>query len=178
MKKYGWIWVLIATVIIVGFLMIMTGCVTQQACSKRFPCLKETDTTHTVVTTVTRHDTVFKFQADSSALEALIDCSQGKARLTEILAYTQGKVVKIPIIKMKHDTLVIECRVDSSKVAVTYFEKHTTEFTKIKTQAVQIEFRQTSFQSFLMWAGIIAMGIIVIFVIIRFGIPLIKKAIL
>ena len=178
MKKYGWIWVLIATVIIVGFLIIMTGCVSQQACSKRFPCLRETDTTHTVVTTVTRHDTVFKFQADSSALEALIDCSQGKARLTEILAYTQGKVVKIPIIKMKHDTLVIECRVDSSKVAVTYFEKHTTEFTKIKNQAVQIEFRKTKFDGFTFWWFFISAGLIFIFLLIKFGIPLIKKAVL
>lgn len=151
---------------------------TQKKCAERYPCLKETDTTTSKVVTIERHDTVFKFEADSSSLRALIDCSQGKARLAQILAYTQGKTVKIPIIRMKHDTIIVDCRVDSSQVAVTYFSKHTTEFTKIKNQAVQIEYRKTKFDGFTFWWFFLSAGLLFVYLVIKYGIPLIRKAIL
>ena len=163
------------TLIIIS-LIALSGCVTQEKCSKQFPCLKETDTTRTKIVEVVRHDTIFEFQPDSSSIQALIECEGNIPRLKQIIAYNQGKRIEIPIIKFKDKVLYVECRVDSAKVAKTWFEKRTTEYTKIKQNSVQVEFRQKSWQAALMWAGIVALVIILVYIIIRFAIPLLKKA--
>ena len=148
------------TFFIVSLLLLTTGCITHEKCSKQFPCLKETDTTRTKIVEVVRHDTIFEFQPDSSSIQALIECEGNIPRVKQIIAYNQGKRIEIPIITFKDKVLYVECRVDSAKVAKTWFEKRTTEYTKIKQNSVQVEFRQKTWQSALMWAGIVFITIL------------------
>ncbi len=148
------------TFFIVSLLLLTTGCITHEKCSKQFPCLKETDTTITKIVEVVRRDTIFAFQADSSSIQALIECEGNIPRLKQIIAYSQGERIEIPVIRLKHDTMYIDCRVDSSQVAVSYFERHVTEYTKIKQNSVTVEFRQKTWQSALMWAGIVFITIL------------------
>lgn len=138
--------------------LMLSGCVTQEKCSKRFPCLKESDSTRIIKEYVERHDTAWRFAADSSTMQALIECEGEVPRLKQIIAYTQGKRVEIPVIKFRDKILYVECKIDSETVSKTYFERHRSEFEKIQQVKVQTEFRQRSYQAALMWLGVLALA--------------------
>jgi hypothetical protein len=146
--------------------IILPGCITQQKCSERFPCIESTDTiVRDSVQTIVR-DSVLIVPSDSSALQALLECDKEQVRLKQIIAYTTGKYVEIPIIRIKDNVIYVECKADSLRIAWTWYERNRFKYVKTMTQAVQVRYQLTKWQSFLYVSGYILWGIILLAIIV------------
>jgi len=138
---------------------------TREKCLERFP--PRVDSIYTSEVVYLPQDTFIKIQADTSALRALIDCEGEIPRLKQIIAYTAGKEVKIPIVKIRHDTLFVDCIVDSAVIAFRYYERHTDKFAK--SREIIRENYLTGWQLAQVWAGRILGGILLFYLLLSIG---------
>ena len=165
-------------------LLIFSSCITQKKCSERFPCVKQSDTITKDSIIYIPHDSLIELPADSSYIQAYLGCvdengnlTRDKVRLMQIIAYKSGSKVNLPDLKLHDSLLSVICKVDSSKVAIYWFEKYVNRHVKIKQVAVNVEYRLKTWQAAFMWAGICLSIAVLIWLIFKFGIPLVKKAI-
>lgn len=151
-----------------GLIILITfsGCVSQRQCTKRFPCTGQTDTVIRSETVFIPHDTVIKIPADSSFIQALIDCRGQTAKLMQTVQYGTGKRANLPIVRIYHDTLFVECKFDSSGIAFRYYDTHKSEFLKTSKTVIVKENYLTGWQWFQIWAGRVLFGIVLIWIVV------------
>ena len=94
-----------------------TSCINARRCAKYYPPqITKTDTL-TVTTTEHVRDTIFKIEADSSWIKALIECdSNGKATIRELLDYRNGNRSQLPRLNLVNNILTADCKCDSNKI--------------------------------------------------------------
>lgn len=121
-------------------------------------------TIDTVKIIETLRDTVVKIEADSSMIQALIECdSLGKAHIRELIEVKSGKRMPPPRIRIIKDTLKVEASIDSMSVYLTLKDRYI-EHKKMETVTNTIEVnRLTNWQKWMYNIGCIAFGIIICF---------------
>lgn len=149
--------------------LAFTSCITQEKCSKRFPCLKESDSITKDSINYTRHDSLIYTAPDSAYIKAYLGCidengklTGDKVKLIQLIAYKSGNRVNLPQVQIKDNVLSVLSKVDSVKIAISWFNKYVYRNVKIKQVAVNVEYRQKSWQAALMWAGIVFTGLLFI----------------
>ena len=116
-------------------------------------------------------DTTIQVPADSSWLQALIECdSNGHAYLREILAYKAGDQAIMPIVRIVDNTLQVDCICDSlaiyQKISKVY--DHTIESRKEKeTVTVEVN-RLTWWQRTQVYGFRILAVVVLLFLAIKF----------
>ena len=83
------------------------------------PVIVETTKTITQI----ERDTVFSVKADSSFYKAYVDCVNGRPVLRNEKSQPGAKV-NAPKVEFKDRLLRVDCKVDSSKIALKWFEKN------------------------------------------------------
>jgi len=116
-------------------------------------------------------DTIIKINQDASLIDMLFECdSLRQMQIKDVLAVTPGKNVRPASVKVNGDTLKVSCYVDSFSVYMQYkerFEKtdstiheeHDSTISKTVTTTVDCI---TSFENFEIWAGRIALILLVL----------------
>lgn len=144
-------------------LAIFCGC-----CPKLYPHKTES-TEHTITVTETIKDTVIQVQPDSSIIQALIRCdSTGRARLEEIRTLRESARVQ-QTLALKDNKLTAMAVVDSMGIYLTYKDRYKEEV-KVQTIETVIEKEVNIlhwWQKALMWAGTVALSLIVSMILFR-----------
>jgi len=126
-------------------------------------------TEHTVTVTETIRDTIIQVQPDSSIVQALIKCdSTGRARLDEIRTLKESARVQ-QTLALKDNRLTAKAVVDSMGIFLTYKERYR-EDQKVQVVETVIEKEVNVlkwWQKFLMWTGIVAVSVFLLFLIVR-----------
>ncbi len=137
-------------------------------CPKLYPHKTES-TEHTITITETVRDTVLQVQPDSSIVQALIMCdSTGRARLEEIRTLKESSRVK-QTLALDDNKLTAKAVVDSMGIFLTYKERYREEQ---KAQVVETVIEKEVnilkwWQKVLMWTGIVAVSVFLLFLIVR-----------
>ena len=97
-------------------LAVAVSCVSKKHAE---PVLVETTKTITQI----ERDTVFTVKADSSFYRAYIDCVNGRPIFRNEQSQPGAKV-NAPKVEFKDRLLRVDCKVDSSKIALKWFEKN------------------------------------------------------
>ena len=153
-----------------GFLILllaalMSGCISENRCSERYPVAERSDVfvQHDTITTV--KDSLIPLPADSGLIKALLECQDGKVVVKEILSIKPGKRL-IPFFSVQNNVLTTGAKIDSSSIYFSWKETHIRE-SRIESMTIEkTVFKVSSFQSFLIWSGGIAWAIIVVLVAI------------
>ncbi|CVK17118.1 hypothetical protein Ga0061079_11620 [Apibacter mensalis] len=100
-------------------------------------------------------DTVFQTHPDSSMLQALMECQNGKAVIKEIIKSDPGKSnLQPPKIQFKDNILTVDCEAKVQKLFATWKEKHKQEtVTVTKTEYKEIQKKLTKWQTLSLWVG-------------------------
>ncbi len=136
---------------------------------------KFTQTTHqkqtdSVFVTKLRVDTILKTLPDSSSIMALVKCQENGKAIVQMLQSNTGKRINT-IIKMKHDTILLQSRIDSAKIYFSYFQNNKyrlqTKTTDTNKEKVIVKYRIPS------WVWLVGISVI-LFLLIKFVLPYIK----
>jgi hypothetical protein len=141
-------------------IIILSGCMTQEKCWKRFP----PSVNDSIITEILYRDSTI-YITDSAGITALLECdSLGKVRIKQIKDFYAGQFVK-PSIVIRDNWLKADCKIDSGRVYFTWKETHVKE---VKTKVfVKITNKLTGLQNFLCWSGGILWCIFLIWIIIK-----------
>ena len=149
-------------------IIFLTTLVAVSCCPKLYPNKMES-TEHTVTVTETIRDTIIQVQPDSSIVQALIKCdSTGRARLDEIRTLKESARVQ-QTLALKDNRLTAKAVVDSMGIFLTYKERYR-EDQKVQVVETVIEKEVNVlkwWQKFLMWTGIVAVSVFLLFLIVR-----------
>ncbi len=149
-------------------IIFLTTLVALSCCPKLYPNKMES-TEHTVTVTETIRDTIIQVQPDSSIVQALIKCdSTGRARLDEIRTLKESARVQ-QTLALKDNRLTAKAVVDSMGIFLTYKERYR-EDQKVQVVETVIEKEVNVlkwWQKFLMWTGIVAVSVFLLFLIVR-----------
>ena len=77
------------------------------SCGSSKPTVVQNETTKIIKETV--HDTVFKIEKDSSSLEALLECQNGKVVIKNIVQSEPGRTLKSPKVRLSDNVLKVDC---------------------------------------------------------------------
>ena len=132
------------TIILIGIILIITSC-------KVVAPIASTDTTKTSRIEYINRDSII-YLSDSSGLRALLECdSLGQVRIKQIQNFYQGQFVK-PAVKVEHNILRVDCKVDSAKIYLTWKERNEATTTNIHTLVVPPQTNiLTGWQWFQIW---------------------------
>lgn len=100
------------------------------SCSSSKPIVLQNETTKTIIETV--HDTVFKIEKDSSSLEALLECQNGKVVIKQIVQGEPGRTLNSPKVRIADNLLKVECEVKAQELLAHYKNRYEAN-TTIKT---------------------------------------------
>lgn len=100
------------------------------SCGSGKPIVLQNETTKTIIETV--HDTVFKIEKDSSSLEALLECQNGKVVIKQIVQGEPGRTLNSPKVRIADNLLKVDCEVMAQELLVHYKNTHEAN-TTIKT---------------------------------------------
>ena len=149
-------------------IILLPALAVTSCCPKLYP-YKTESTEHTVTITETVRDTVIQVQTDSSIVQALIRCdSTGQARLEEIRTLKESARVQ-QTLALEDNKLTAKAVVDSMGIYLTYKERHKEE-QQVQTIETVIEKEVNIlkwWQKFLMWTGIVAVSVFLLFLIVR-----------
>lgn len=123
-----------------------------------------------VRTVETIKDTVVVIAADSSLIQALLECdSLNQVRIKQIISYKQGSNMPLPSISIQGNVLTAKASVEERNLLLQYKHKYTELLHKTSKDVTKIlEVNKLYWwQKTLMWCGI-ALLIYVITLIIRF----------
>jgi hypothetical protein len=104
-------------------------------CSSQKPIVLQNETTKTTVETV--HDTVFKIEKDSSALEALLACQNGKVVVKQIVQGKSGRALNSPRIRIADNHLKVDCEARAQELLAHYKNTHEATVQKI-TNTIEV----------------------------------------
>lgn len=151
------------------FKIILLSALTAVSCCPKLYPHKTENTERIVTVTEIVRDTVIQVQPDSSIVEALIRCdSTGRARLEEIQALRQSARVQQSL-ALKDNRLTAMAVVDSMGIYLTYKDRCKEEV-KVQTIETVIEKEVNIlywWQKSLMWAGTVALSLIVSMILFR-----------
>ena len=140
----------------------------QGCCPKLYPHTTE-NTERIVTVTETVRDTVIQVRPDSSIVQALIRCdSTGRARLEEIQTLKQSERLR-QTISLQKNRLTAKATVDSMGIYLTNKDRYREE-QKVQTIETIIEKEVNIlrwWQKALMWAGVIAIVALIVFILLR-----------
>lgn len=130
--------------------------------------MSDNRTIDTVKVIETLRDTVVRIDADSSMIQALIECdSLGQAYIKELIEVKSGRRMSPPTIKFIKDTLKIQACTDSMAVYLTLKDRYV-EHKKAETISSTIAVnRLTSWQKCMYNFGCIALGVIICFLCLK-----------
>lgn len=100
------------------------------SCGSSKPIVLQNETTKTIIETV--HDTVFKIEKDSSSLEALLECQNGKVVIKQIVQGEPGRILNSPKVRIADNLLKVDCEVRAQELLAHYKNTHEAN-TTIKT---------------------------------------------
>ncbi len=100
------------------------------SCGSGKPIVLQNETTKTIIETV--HDTVFKIEKDSSSLEALLECQNGKVVIKQIVQGEPGRTLNSPKVRIADNLLKVDCEVRAQELLAHYKSTHEAN-TTIKT---------------------------------------------
>jgi len=100
------------------------------SCGSGKPIVLQNETTKTIIETV--HDTVFKIEKDSSSLEALLECQNGKVVIKQIVQGEPGRTLNSPKVRIADNLLKVDCEVRAQELLAHYKNTHEAN-TTIKT---------------------------------------------
>lgn len=112
--------------------------------------------TDSIIVTERLRDTVVRIEADSSMIEALIECdSMGRAHLRELLDYRSGERLRPPKISIQDNILTASAEVDSMSIYLSLKDQLKEVYTGRQTDTTEyIEVnRLTWWQTLWVWAG-------------------------
>jgi len=159
-------WTLIALAV-AFFILLLTGC-GRRYCQTRFPpqIVRHDSIIRDTIERV--RDSIIRIKPDYAYLKAWVECDRnGKLLMKKIEDYEAGSKVK-PKIVIRDNYVELECIVDTMSIALHWIETHTKAVDSNK-EVVTVEVnRLTSWQSFQLWAGRIAL--IVLFLYFAFKI--------
>lgn len=76
-------------------------------CGSGKPIVVKNETTKIIKEMV--HDTIFKIEKDSSSLEALLECQNGKVAIKNIVQSEPGRSLKSPKVRLSDNVLKVDC---------------------------------------------------------------------
>lgn len=149
-------------------IIFLSALTVTSCCPKLYPHKTESNE-HTITVTETIRDTVIRVQPDSSIVQALIRCdSTGRARLEEIRTLKESARFQ-QTLTLKDNKLTAKAIVDSMGIYLTYKERHKEE-QKVQVVETVIEKEVNIlkwWQKVLMWTGIVAVSVFLLFLIVR-----------
>ncbi len=151
------------------FKIIFLSALTVASCCPKLYPHKSENTEHTITVTETIRDTVIQVQPDSSIIQALIRCdSTGQARLEEIHTLKESARVQ-QTLALKDNKLTAKAVVDSMGIYLTYKDRYKEE---VKVQSIETVIEKEVnilywWQKALMWAGTVALSLIVSMILFR-----------
>ena len=92
------------------------------SCSSSKPIVLQNETTKTIIETV--HDTVFKIEKDSSSLQALLECQNGKVVIKQIVQGEPGRTLNSPKVRIADNLLKVDCEVRAQELLAHYKNTH------------------------------------------------------
>ncbi|MFV8392750.1 hypothetical protein [Flavobacterium sp. LB2P6] len=92
------------------------------SCGSGKPIVLQNETTKTIIETV--HDTVFKIEKDSSSLEALLECQNGKVVIKQIVQGEPGRTLNSPKVRIADNFLKVDCEVRAQELLAHYKNTH------------------------------------------------------
>ena len=144
-------------------IMLMTGCITEKRCARRFPPEIKTEVfvQHDTITEL--KDSLIPLPADSGLIRALLECREGKVVVREILDVKPGRRV-VPTFSVANNVLTAGAKIDSSAIYFAWKQLHTRE-TKTKILTIEkVVYRVSGFQRFLIWTGSITLLLIALLI--------------
>lgn len=108
---------------------------TMVSCGSSKPIVLQNETTKTITETV--HDTVFKIEKDSSALEALLACQNGKVVVKHIVQGKSGRALNSPRIRIEDNHLKVDCEARAQELLAHYINTHEATVQKI-TNTIEV----------------------------------------
>lgn len=120
---------------IIGIFCCLFVLLTIVSCGSSKPIVLQNETTKTIIETV--HDTIFKIEKDSSSLEALLECQNGKVVIKQIVQGEPGRTLKSPKVRIADNLLKVDCEVRAQELLAHY--KNTYEATHIQKTLPPIE---------------------------------------
>ena len=151
------------SILAAALLITLSGC-----CPKLYPHTTE-NTERIVTVTETVRDTVIQVRPDSSIVQALIRCdSTGRARLEEIQTLKQSERLR-QTISLQDNRLTSKAVVDSMGIYLTYKDRYREE-QNVQTIETVLEKEVNIllwWQKALMWAGVIAIVALIVFILLR-----------
>ena len=113
------------------------------SCKSTMPTVtSEQTSTKTITETV--HDTIFKIEKDSSAIQALLECQNGKIFVKEVTHTQPGRNLKSPKVVVANNQLTVDCQLDEQALYAKWTEQNTTEV-KTVTNTKIIEVNKLTF---------------------------------
>lgn len=103
---------------------------TMASCGSSKPIVLQNETIKTRIETV--HDTVFRIEKDSSSIQALIECINGKPVIKEIVQSESGRTLKSPKIRFKDSLLRVDCEAEAQRLFAQYKDTYESNI-EIKT---------------------------------------------
>lgn len=92
------------------------------SCGSGKPIVLQNETTKTIIETV--HDTVFKIEKDSSSLEALLECQNGKVVIKQIVQGEPGRTLNSPKVRIADNLLKVDCEARAQELLAHYKNTH------------------------------------------------------
>jgi hypothetical protein len=118
------------------------------------------------------HKEVIKTVPDSASIKALIRCNEkGEALIQQITELNTGRAIK-PSVKIVHDTLTLECVVDSLAIYHEYYgrfhQEDSTSVTQVESEEEMKKEPAMLFNRWLLSYAIILTLIVVLYLVIKF----------
>lgn len=159
--------------LIVLFITICSfpSCLTQQGCSKKFPCKGDTITViNTETITITKHDTI-EVAGETITITKTVDCDKnGKAQMPKTTI--KGRKGKVDA-EIKDGVFTADCVIDSAAIAIEWQETHKITTKDKKITVVNSPYEKTGWEKFK--EGLRDSGLYILFLIVGFVIGFISS---
>lgn len=103
---------------------------TMASCGSSKPIVLQNETIKTRIETV--HDTVFRIEKDSSSIQALIECINGKPVIKKVIQSEPGRNLKRPDVHLKGNVLRVDCEAEAQRLFAQYKDTYESNI-EIKT---------------------------------------------
>lgn len=114
---------------------------TMVSCGSNKPIVLQNESIKTKIETV--HDTVFRIEKDSSSIQALLECQNGKVVIKNIVQSEPGSKLKIPKVRLQDNVLQVDCETIAQELIARY--KNTFESENKTVQLPPIEVNKLTF---------------------------------
>jgi len=135
---------LVCRAIAVISIFFLYSCSMENYCSKHFTAQGSSDTIVRDSICYVPHDSLIRIPADSSAITALLACTdengkltKDKVKLMQIVNYQAGKRTGIPQIMIRDNYIESKCKVDTMSLVHHWLEKHVNRYVKTSRTTVQ-----------------------------------------